>query len=199
LSWINKPVSRGEVRLRDPDPRIGPMARFNYLADPRDIQRLVKAFRFMATLFTAPALAAVSEHASPAVYTALAKRFGRPGFSRFALTFAVGLAIDASPALRRKFFAELVAAGRPLAALLADDTALEDYVRDHAFGQWHPCGTCRMGPSSDRQSVIDPITARIHGLDGIRIIDASVMPTIPRANLNLPTMMIAEKFAAGVG
>lgn len=52
-----------------------------------------------------------------------------------------------------------------------------------------------MGPSDDRDAVVDPSTARVHGVAGLRVADASIMPTAPRANLNIPTIMVAEKVA----
>ena len=57
---------------------------------------------------------------------------------------------------------------------------------------FHPAGTCRMGPASDRVAVVDD-ELRVHGLAGLRVVDASIMPTMISANLNAATMMIADK------
>jgi choline dehydrogenase-like flavoprotein len=59
----------------------------------------------------------------------------------------------------------------------------------------HPVGSCRMGVDPDGGAVVDP-RGRLHGADGLIVADASVMPTIPRANTNLPTLMLAERIAA---
>ena len=72
------------------------------------------------------------------------------------------------------------------------DTDLEAYVRATATTDYHPCGTCRMG--DDEYAVVDQ-EMRVRGIDGLRVVDASVMPNIVSGNLNVPTQMIAERAA----
>lgn len=72
------------------------------------------------------------------------------------------------------------------------DEALANAVRAAGQTIWHPVGTCRMGV--DPKSVVDP-SLRVHGVDGLRVVDASVMPTIVRGHTHAPTVMIAEKAA----
>jgi len=69
---------------------------------------------------------------------------------------------------------------------------LHAHIRDTAHGLYHPVGTCRMG--TDELAVVDH-QLRVRGLDGLRVVDASVIPRIPRGHTNLPTMIIAEKAA----
>ncbi len=73
------------------------------------------------------------------------------------------------------------------------DAALEDYVRRSGHTSFHPAGTCKMG--GDPMAVVDP-RLRVHGVGGLRVIDASVMPAVTTGNINAPTMMIGEKGAA---
>ncbi|MCP5149706.1 MAG: GMC family oxidoreductase N-terminal domain-containing protein [Chromatiales bacterium] len=73
----------------------------------------------------------------------------------------------------------------------SDDEML-DFVRQRGTTAFHPMGTCRMGPDTDPMSVVDD-QLRVHGLEGLRVVDASVMPTMPSANTNASTLMIAEK------
>ncbi|WP_159712764.1 choline dehydrogenase [Geminicoccus flavidas] len=71
---------------------------------------------------------------------------------------------------------------------------LDEFVRRKADSAYHPCGTCKMGDPADPMTVVDP-QCRVVGLAGLRVVDASIMPSEPSGNLNAPTIMIAEKAA----
>lgn len=104
-------------------------------------------------------------------------------------TFVRGIAlvrkVVAQPALARYVVREL----RPACADGAD-RELEDYVRSTIFGSYHQVGTCRMG--ADRMAVVDA-RLRVHGVPGLRVADASIMPTIPASNTNAAAIMVGEK------
>jgi len=78
-------------------------------------------------------------------------------------------------------------------AAVESDAALEDFARGYGTNIFHPVGTCKMG--IDPMAVVDP-RLRVQGLAGLRVIDASVMPTVTTGNTNAPTIVIAEKGAA---
>ena len=95
--------------------------------------------------------------------------------------------VAAQPALQRFIVRET----RPGPALASDDELL-DYARRTAQTCWHPSGTCRMGAGDD--AVVGP-DLRVHGVESLRVVDASVMPFLTASNTNIPTIMIAEKGA----
>jgi choline dehydrogenase len=74
------------------------------------------------------------------------------------------------------------------------DEAIDAFVRAKVESAFHPCGTCRMGARSDPLAVVDPET-QVIGLEALRVVDSSIMPSITNGNLNAPTIMLAEKAA----
>lgn len=86
--------------------------------------------------------------------------------------------------------------GRPITQRL-DDAELDDWLFDECSDAQHATGTCRMGAADDPRSVVDP-SGRVIGCTALRVIDASIMPEVVRANTHLTTVMIAEKLAAEI-
>ncbi len=74
------------------------------------------------------------------------------------------------------------------------DAEIDAFVRAHAESAYHPSCSCKMGPDSDPMAVVDA-ECRVMGVEGLRVVDASIMPSIPSCNLNAPTIMLAEKAA----
>ena len=77
---------------------------------------------------------------------------------------------------------------------LSDDAAVDAWVRRNVETAYHPSCSCRMGARNDDRAVVDP-QCRVRGLEGVRIVDSSIFPTIPNGNLNAPTIMVAERAA----
>ncbi|MFO1295406.1 MAG: GMC family oxidoreductase N-terminal domain-containing protein [Rubrivivax sp.] len=124
-----------------------------------------------------------------------------PGFlaeaadvERLAHAVRLALRLAKTPPLAAFALQPLFSLPPPPAAGVAA-TELASLVREKARTYFHPVGTCRMGPHADAGAVVDA-RGRVHGVEGLFVADASIMPTIPAANTNLPTLMLAERFAA---
>jgi choline dehydrogenase len=74
------------------------------------------------------------------------------------------------------------------------DAQIDEFIRDKVESAYHPSCSCKMGSAEDGMAVVDPDT-RVHGLQGLRVVDSSIMPTVTTGNLNAPTIMVAEKAA----
>ncbi len=74
------------------------------------------------------------------------------------------------------------------------DVDLDGFIRENAESAYHPCGTCKMGAESDPMSVVDP-ECRVVGVDGLRVADSSIFPSVTNGNLNAPSIMTGEKAA----
>ena len=74
------------------------------------------------------------------------------------------------------------------------DTELDAWIDTSAESIYHPVGSCKMGPASDSGAVVD-LELKVRGIDSLRVVDASVMPTVIGGNTNAPTIAIAEKVA----
>ncbi|MDF7775368.1 GMC family oxidoreductase N-terminal domain-containing protein [Sphingomonas sp. AOB5] len=189
-----KSFSRGSVTLRSADPVAMPEVRFNLLDDARDRERLIAGVELALALMIAPEV--VAHHRESFVAGGpMVARVSRPRAANRVLSSVLRVLLDTLPMVRRRALAGMTI---DPAALLADPAALEAFVLQHAFPMGHVSGTCRMGPPDDPGAVCDP-QGRVIGVDGLRVADASIMPSIPTANTHIPTLMIAEKLAASFG
>jgi choline dehydrogenase len=143
--WQMRPLSRGYVLARSPDPSDQPLINPRYLAEDTDRRAMVGGLRFLRRLFAAPSLAQY-----------------------------------------------IVRETLPGPGVETDDELL-DYARANGSTVYHASCSCMMG--NHPMSVVDD-ELRVHGLEGLRVIDASIMPAMTSTNTNAPTIMIAEKGAA---
>jgi 5-(hydroxymethyl)furfural/furfural oxidase len=194
VMWVNRSHSRGTVRLRAADPGTGPEVDFRLLSDPRDMTRMMGAFRRCAAVLASPQLDGVRRTIFPVHLSDRLRRIARPSWRNALLLEALARYIDLTGTHGDAVLRRLAARDADLAALLADDDALAAYLAQATTGVWHASGTARMGRRDDRLAVCDPDGAVI-GVDGLTVCDASLMPGIPCANLNLPIIMMAEKIA----
>jgi choline dehydrogenase len=143
-AWQMRPLSRGYVEAKSPNPADAPAINPRYLSDATDRRAMIGGLRFVRRLF-------------------------------------------ATPSLAKYCSAEIL----PGPQVETDDELL-DYARQKGSTVYHATCTCKMG--NDTRAVVDD-QLRVHGIERLRVIDASVMPTVTSTNTNAPTIMIAEKGA----
>ncbi|MGH1573832.1 GMC family oxidoreductase [Methylobacterium sp. P31] len=194
--WVNQPHSVGVLRLDPADPAGNPAIDLNLLSDPRDLARLADGVRRVVALAVSPHLNPDPAEIFPASFSPAIRRLSRVGARNRLMTAALARLLDGPRPLRRLMLRSFTG-GCDLARIVDDEAALAAYVRDSAFGVWHASGTCRMGDPADTGAVVDP-AGNVIGVGGLTVADASVMPRLPSANTNVPTLMIAEKIADGI-
>ena len=197
MMWVNRSFSTGEIRLSSANADAPPDIDFNMCSDERDMLRIVKGVKLLAKLRAHPAVQDTVEEVFPVSYSDYAQKLAM--YSRWnALQTWVGAqAMDASAAVRRAMIRAIIADAPSVDDLVNDEETCRDWIRSAVVGHWHASCTCRMGRADDPLAVTDA-SARVYGVEGLRVADASIMPSVPCANTNLPTIMIGEKVAAMV-
>ncbi|MEE2997754.1 MAG: GMC family oxidoreductase N-terminal domain-containing protein [Pseudomonadota bacterium] len=194
MVWVNNSFSTGEVTLVSPDPAVEPKVDFNMCSDERDLIRIVQATRMLARMHEHESVKSSVHDVFPAAYSERVRRVGDFTTANKFKTWVAAILMDTGGPVRRAFIDNVIREGPTLHELLEDDDAIADWVRTTVTGHWHASCTCRMGAADDPGAVTDP-SARVYGVEGLRVCDASIMPRVPRANTNFPTMMMAEKVA----
>ncbi len=192
-----KPFSRGRVSLASGEPAHPPLIEFNFVDDERDLRRLMHGFRWVVDLLSSETVRPLCGRPFPVRFTDRLRRLNRLTRANAVQSAAIGALLDIHPGLSDYALRSLTGGAVDLHKLIADDELLAEHVRRNVAGTFHVSGTCRMGAAHDRDAVVDP-EGRVLGLGGLRIADASVMPAVPRANTNIPTIMVAEKLAAAI-
>jgi 5-(hydroxymethyl)furfural/furfural oxidase len=194
---IFKPASRGQVTLASADPVVSPRIEFNFVGEEIDLIRLMDGFRRIIALVSSAEVRRLCTTVFPVRFTDRIRKLNRLNRANAFRAAIVASTLDVVPALANVVFGRLTGQRIDLAALADDDAQLADYVRNNVAGTFHVSGTCRMGRADDPDAVVDA-SGRVRGVGGLRVVDASIMPAIPRGNTNIPTIMLAEKVAAGM-
>jgi 5-(hydroxymethyl)furfural/furfural oxidase len=193
---LQKPASRGRIRLDAADPNGPPCIEFNLLSDERDLQRLVSGTRLAIELFATPRLREICGEPFMLTDASRLMRFNRVSLLNGAGAALMAACIDLSPRLGAALLRQL-AQMRSASALANNDEVLANFVKDYVTGTGHVSGTCRMGSSDDPLASCDA-AGRVRGVQGLRVADASIMPTVPSGNTHIPVIMVAEKLAAAI-
>jgi 5-(hydroxymethyl)furfural/furfural oxidase len=186
---VLKPYSKGQVGITRAGSEIAPRAQLNMLADSRDSERLLAGLRFGLELLCDPAVAGTREQIFLPKGPVVARLARRTRWNALRATL-IATALDIKCARERLLKPSIVDPEE----LLADEQAMRDFVARFTSPQYHLCGTCRMGAPHDKEAVVDP-QGKVYGVDALRVVDASIFPTIPRAYPHFVVLMAAEKIA----
>jgi 5-(hydroxymethyl)furfural/furfural oxidase len=192
-----KPFSRGTVSLASADPLEPPLVECNFLDDERDLKRMIAGFRLAAEMLTSPSVARLGGKPFPVSYTDRLRRLNQLNRQNAVKTAAIARLLDVAPAMSDRLLASLTSGIGDIKALVADEARITEHVKTNIAGTFHICGTAKMGLAEDRMAVVDS-AGRVHGIAGLRVADAAIMPFVPRANTNIPSIMIGEKIAAAI-
>ena len=189
-----KSYSRGKVTLRTANARDEPWISFNLLSDGRDMARMISATKFAYDVLTSPRLDGLIDVMFAGSFGSLMRSLHVK--SRFSELFtrAGAKVLDLGGVVRDLALKFVIDKRFDIHELVNDDGLLEEWIRFGVQGDWHACGTCAMGARSNPLSVVDA-SARVYGVENLRVADASIMPSIPTANTALTTLMIGEKVA----
>ena len=184
----------GQVKLASCDWRSEPIVELNLLSDPRDLERLMDAFRRLGAMHLSAALRQATSDPFPTNYTERVRTSGVVNTKNKLIADVIAGLLDGPAWLRRLLIERVIARGYRLDELIRDDEALEDFVHKTAIGVRHATCTCRMGAEDDPMGVTDT-QGRVRNVAGLRVVDASLFPVLPCADTNFPTLMTAEKIA----
>jgi len=190
-----KPMARGRVSLVKGDAATPPCVEFNFTGHELDLKRFMQGFRRAVEVLAHEKVRAMTGVTFPVKFTDRLRRLNRITPANKVQSAVIAALIDLVPPLAGPIFSTLADRRVDLATLVADDDALAAHIRENVAGTFHPVGTCRMGGANDRDAVVDP-EGRVRGIAALRVIDASIIPTAPRGNTNIPTIMVAEKISA---
>lgn len=185
---LYSPHSRGSVSLASPDLSVPPRIDFRLLEHASDRERMQIAAGYAMNFLADPAVGKLRDSVFTVVPSSLVRILNKPGLPNKLASGLLANALD-GPAPLRAMLATM--AGRKIS-----ETSLQHGDCSEALSDvspiFHPCGTCAIGRDSDPDAVVDSACS-VRGVEGLRVVDASIMPTIPTGNTCLPTMMIAER------
>lgn len=191
---IYAPCSRGRVTLASADPAARPRVAFNLLQDPRDPPRMLMATRYLEDLVNETAVIENYKDAflMPAIMAL--NQLNRPGPVGALMAAGAKFVLNAPAPLTRFVLGRSLRPGRWLANRTTRTRLTDEEILASVAPMGHPTSSCSMGRADDPAAVVDP-QGRVIGVQNLRVVDASVMPSVPSANTNLTTIMLAERMA----
>jgi 5-(hydroxymethyl)furfural/furfural oxidase len=188
------PMSRGFVKLRSPDPEVSPQVEQRLLSDPLDARRMVLAARRGEALLLDPAVRKGWDELYLMPRRPPLKLINGTGATGAFKSLGAAAVLAAPAPVRRAVIAQAISPGRLISNGRTTSQIGDDEIIAASGAMFHPSSTCMMGAREDTNAVVDS-TCAVHGIEGLRVADASVMPRVVSANTNLTVVMIAERVA----
>lgn len=191
---LYSPFSRGQVTVTSLDTAVQPDISFALMSDPRDPPRLLKAARHAENLLFDESVAPAFRDAFLLPPVMALDQFNRPGLAGAVMAQAAKLVLDAPSAFSRPVLNRMLRPGRWIGNRHHRDALSDHEILSAIAPMGHVTSTCAIGRRDDPMAVVDR-ACRVYGVDGLRVVDASIMPSVPSANTNLTTIMVAERAA----
>lgn len=185
------PISRGRVAIGSTS---APEIEYNLLGDIRDRHRLVGGIERVAGLVASSEMSDLLGQIVGATKFAKSSRFNARTRRNALSSRALAWGMDYVPGFGARLLKSLAQESDSIAALATHPAIAAEFVQRAVMPLAHHCGTCAMGSYSDAATVVD-VHGCVRDVEGLRVADASIIPCIPRANTNLPVLMIAEKIS----
>jgi 5-(hydroxymethyl)furfural/furfural oxidase len=192
-----RPLSQGSVALVSADPRDMPRIEFNFMSHEHDMRRMVSVFHRTLSIMDFCRRRIPCGTPFPVRFGDRLRKLNQMSTLNRVKTTLIARAFDIAPAVADLVLTGLGGDRVSLYDLAADPARLEAHIRNNIASVFHAAGTCRMGTSDDPHAVVNA-QAQVHGVDGLRVVDASIMPNVIAGNTNIPTIMIAEKISAAI-
>jgi 5-(hydroxymethyl)furfural/furfural oxidase len=188
------PYSRGQVTVSSRDVGVHPHVSFALMSDPRDAPRMIEAARFAEELLFTAQTASLFRDAYLLPPVMALDQFNKLGIRGALLGQAAKLVLDAPSAMSRAVLSRMLQPGRWIGNRSGRRPLADEEILSAIAPMGHVTSTCSIGRADDPMAVVDS-ACRVHGVGNLRVVDASIMPSVPSANTNLTTIMVAERAA----
>lgn len=189
---VNKAYSTGTVKLTSTNATDEPLVDLNLASDHRDLARLVDGFKRIYNIMQDPEVRSHVNTWFLAGYSDEARAISVRSLKNWITTKTATTLFDYAPFFREELLKRKFGTTEKIEKMMKNDDLIADWVKGAVWSGWHVSGTCRMGPDGDPMAVLDA-QCRVRGVQGLRVVDASVMPTVVSANTNISTIAIAER------
>jgi 5-(hydroxymethyl)furfural/furfural oxidase len=188
------PYSRGQVTVSSRDAGTHPHISFGLMSDPRDAPRMIMAARFAEELLFTAETASLFRDAFLLPPVMALDQFNKPGVRGALLGQAAKMVLDAPSAMSRAVLNRMLRPGRWIGNRSGRLALSDEEILSAIAPMGHVTSTCSIGREEDPMAVVDS-ACRVYGVGSLRVVDASIMPSVPSANTNLTTIMVAERAA----